>query len=208
MESKEHTLQQQQQQQNDDIVKQFREYLQHVKDNYKLGEHPDFTFYGYALILHVDSGIIPKLSADGDYLSLFCVLLRQDMAVHGADFVNHTRKSVAREISDKLLYFQDGIKCLLSTVDKTHLNVNVITPAMELDKYKTLVTRLVAFLQHVAVQSDVVLDTVVITCAALKQKFFHLGWLERDMKKPLPRPFTLYDFSRPLTVYEEDHDIL
>ena len=156
----------------------------------------------------MDSGIIPKISADGDYLSYFRDLLRQDMAVHGDDYVNHTKKLVvAREPSDKLLYFQDGIKCLLSTLNKTHINVNVITPAMELDKYKTLVTRLVAFLQHVAVQSDVVLDTVVITCAALQQKFYHLGWLESEMNKPLPRPFTLHDFSRPLTVYEEDHDL-
>ena len=198
----------QQQQQNDDIVKQFREYLQHVQDNYKIDERPDFTFYGYALILHVDSGIIPKISADGDYLSHFRDLLRQDMAGYGTKYVQFIKQLVARETSDKLLYFQDGIKCLLSTLDKTHLNVNVITPAMELDKYKTLVTRLVAFLQHVAVQSGVKLDTVVITCAALKQKFFHLGWLENELKKPLPRPFTLHDFSRPLTIYEEDYSTL
>ena len=202
METKD-SLRTSQQQQNDEIVKQFREYLQHIQDNYKLDERPDFTFYGYSLILHVDSGIIPKISADGDYLSHFRDLLRQDMAVYGSKYV-----LVARATSDKLLYYQDGIKCMLSTLDKTHLNVNVLAPAMELDKYKTLVTRLVAFLQHVASKAEVVLDTVVITCAALKQKFYHLGWLENELKKPLPHPLTLHDFSRPLTVYEEDHDIL
>lgn len=204
MDTKESTLRQQQ---NDDIVKQFREYLQHVQDNYKLDERPDFTFYGYSLILHVDSGIVPKLTADGDYLSHFRDLLRQDMALCNVKYVQFIKQLVARETPEKLLYFQDGIKCMLSTLDKTHLSVNVLAPDMELDKYKTLVTRLVAFLQHVAAKAEVVLDTVVVTCAALKQKFYHLGWLENELKKPLPRPFTLHDFSRPLTVYEEDYDL-
>lgn len=190
------------QQQNNDIVDQFREYLDYILK----GKHPQ-TFYGYSLALHVDSGVIPILSGDGSYLSYYRNLLREDMTIYAPVFENHIEKLQERKTAERLLNYQCGIKCVLSTPDKTRLFANVLFPSMELDKYITLVTRLLSFLQHLSVKANVTLSTVVITCAALKQKFFHLSWMERELAKPLPVPLTLHDFSRPLTVYEEDYDI-
>lgn len=181
-----------QQQQNDDIVEQFKEFWQHMQDNYKLAE--TLALYGYALILHVDSGIVPKLTGDEDYLCNFCDLLTHDMILYGNEFVDRLVTIVVKQNEENVctLRYTDGITCVFSCHDS--LYVNVLFPKMELYKYKTLVTRLVAFLQLVAVQSGVVLSTVVITCAALKQKCYRRDWLENQLKKPLPRPFTLHDF--------------
>lgn len=182
-----------QQQQNDDIVEQFKEYWQHVQDNCKLAE--TLALYGYALILHVDSGIVPKLTGDGDYLCNFCDLLKRDMVSYGNEFVDRLVTLVVEQNEENVstLCYTDGIKCVFFC-HHDNLYVNVLFPKMELFKYKTLVTRLVAFLQLVAVQSNVVLSTVVITCAALKQKCYRRDWLENELKKPLPSPFTLHDF--------------
>lgn len=190
------------QQQNNDIVDQFREYLNYILK----GKQPQ-TFYGYSLVLHVDSGVIPIISGCGSYLSYFRDLLSEDMTLFGPVFETQIRKLLERKTAERLLNYQYGIKCVLSTPDKTRLFANVLFPAMELDKYTTLVTRLLSFLQHLSVNTNLTLSTVVITCAELKQKFFHLGWLSRELSNPMPVPLTLHDFSRPLTVYEQDFDL-
>lgn len=191
------------QQQNNDIVKQFREYMAHI-----LEERRPQIFFGYSMVLHVDSGIIPVLSGDVGYLCYFRDLLREDMAVYGPVFEKHVKKMVMRKEVERLLNYYRGIKCVCSTADNKRLCVNVLFPSMELGQYKTLVTRLLLFLQHLCVKLGMQLSTVVITCAALIQKFFHLRWMESELVKPLPVPMTLHDFSRPLTFDEEDYSTL
>lgn len=57
-----------QQDENDEIVFQYNEFLTFLKTSPLTGME-SYYFYGYSLIAHVGSGIIPQLTLRSSYLS-------------------------------------------------------------------------------------------------------------------------------------------
>ena len=175
-----------QKQQNDDIVSQFRECLKHIYESCsQLQSDKEFTVYGYSLMLHVDSGIVPKLTADPEYLRVLRNWVRDDIAVYEKQFTNHLHKlcSSRSKVFSPFLSLGAAATCGFSSLKKKELLANVLLPKQTLEDYKSRITRVVAFLHHVASTAGLRLTTVCVTCNALVSLRYHSLWIEKELEK-------------------------
>lgn len=203
-EQEQRQVQERQQEQNNNIVMDVRECLKHVKSIEKRSKKT--CLYGYCLKMQVDTGIIPKLTGDGDYLSSLRKEVDSLYFCHGETFVSNVQKLMQRK-AGKILKIGFKTTCVFSTPNPQHLLVNVLLAKQEFLQFKFYVTRLVAFFQRVALEAGTTLHTVVVTCTVLKFGFSASFWIDNELEKPMPKPLTAHDMVRPLRIDEWDVDL-
>ena len=200
-----------QQAQNNYIVDQYRDLQRHLCEKHAHGQgmaSTTFCLHGHAFILHVSSGIIPHF-ARGYYLSHLRKLLKDDWFLYSVQF-KRALTCLKDKGEGKNLLSYDNSHCGLDVVGK-QLFVNVLMYKVQLHNLKVKIQRVVSFFHKVAEELDLVLNTVVITCTAIVYERLHIFSCTNELRQygdaSLLVPLTVYDFKRPLTVYEEDHDL-
>ena len=158
-----------QQAQNDYIVDQYRELQKHIHETIGDGRGmgaKKFHVTGHALVMHVNTGIIPHFTIHGYYLSHLRKLLREDWFIYSVSF-----KEAVTCLKDKgegkNLLRHENSSCGLDVVGK-ELYVNILLYKVTLDKLRFEVQRLVSFFHKLAQELDLILTTVVLTCTAIE----------------------------------------